>query len=326
MDPCNFTTLVGMDRATKLTVFGYIRQCEKLLISKHRSNVIPSLVIHICIWYYHTESFGACSPCISLNYSRDTGDTATYISGGRGTVFGKFCVQMKEAMTYRWKIQIIGKLCNSMDIGLSSSNDPSAIADNFSCGQFNFGSYSSGGHKHNYQSFFGKPYGKGYGSGDLIEMELNTKQRTLSFYKNYSFQGIAFWHIPLDKYYCLAISLGGEQDTVKLIGFDINKHTAGGSTEIERNKIKKDFYRKLKSIYPTYAKKIVYKILKEKTEREVKHMIAQQHIFLDLAAMYQMEFERAKQRDRTRQRYGRRYETGRRYAVIASRNCPPEEC
>ena len=59
--------------------------------------------------------------------------------------------------------------------------------------RFSFG-YSSDGDKcHNrFAETYGEPYGEPYGAGDLIECELDTNKRTLTYYNNGETQGIAF--------------------------------------------------------------------------------------------------------------------------------------
>lgn len=55
----------------------------------------------------------------------------------------------------------------------------------------------------------GMEYGEAWGEGDVIEMVLDTKQKTLSFFVNGSDQGIAFNNIHLDDSisYHMAISM-----------------------------------------------------------------------------------------------------------------------
>mmetsp|Transcript_23071 Transcript_23071/g.36774 ORF Transcript_23071/g.36774 Transcript_23071/m.36774 type:complete len:314 (-) Transcript_23071:28-969(-) len=275
----SFSKLFCVDEDTKKLVAGYIRKCEHKLLNAPYLHIVPSLVIHHVIWYYHMESFAVCGPSLSINKRKQR---IVCMNGVRGTAYGSICISTQHPVIYRWSIKILSKLSSSMDMGLSICNDPT-LSDNFSCGRYNYGSYNSAGRKHNYlNSFFGEAYGKPFNKGDHIEMELNATAdtTTLSFYKNHSSQGVAFQHIPKERLYYFAVSLGGRNDAVRLTEFSVcrrprTQRTHWGLTApAQRQVFARKIYKRLKKRCPKQAKQITAMIEKEANLGEMQYMLS----------------------------------------------------
>ena len=61
-------------------------------------------------------------------------------------------------------------------------------------------------------------YGDGFQEGDIIGLELNTKERTIEYYINDKSQGVVFEDVKRKEYY-LGISFGGKDNCLQLIDF-----------------------------------------------------------------------------------------------------------
>ena len=68
-------------------------------------------------------------------------------------------------------------------------------------------------------------YGEKFYKDDLIKMEVNTKEKTIKYYKNDKDLGIAIYNINFKNNikYNLAISMDFKSDCVKLINFKVEK-------------------------------------------------------------------------------------------------------
>ena len=219
---------VKSDR-TKLLIHGFMNIMQTQLFGDKNNNPyynISTLIINICIWFYHeVDRFFICGPYLKIN---EKGDAVTCVDERRRcSVFGTIGIDLNKTnnMIYRWNLKITKFAIDGrypLYIGIAStrfapgkkfsffsmtepdiyfaiendaetsSNSSVAVANNSSLQEF--------------------------GEGDLIKLELNTKDQNLSFYVNDINQGILYSNIDKMEYF-LALSFRNEGDCVVITDF-----------------------------------------------------------------------------------------------------------
>ena len=214
---------IKSDRS-KLLIHGYIKAMQIELFSNNIDNPyynIPTLVINICIWFYHqTDFFSMSGSALKIN---ETGDTVTCVSDHRHSAFGNIEIDFNEInnMIYRWDLEIL-KFEDPwlMDIGIASDRtkylngdfcflqDPEAYFEIDNDGDI-------GSNTRTISYIYCE---HGFFTGDIVGIELDTKNMNISFYINGLNLGIAFTEIPKKKYY-LAVTFRSVTNSVKIVEF-----------------------------------------------------------------------------------------------------------
>eukprot|EP01083_Nonionella_stella_P044544 119905_1 len=144
------------------------------------------------------------------------------------SVFGSTCIKANTDDIYRWKFKIVNGGNGLLVIGIVAMsaaidrndlvNEPFYKSDAFANYGYNvFNGYTMS------QSVYTK-YGAKAKTNDIVQMELNMKQKVLTFYVNDKSQGIAFQHIPKNDAirYQMAVSLQQDQNAIALLDFTIS--------------------------------------------------------------------------------------------------------
>ena len=215
----------NIDQVTKDIVFGYIRQCEiNLLPNNNTFFNISSLIKFICIIYYwRQEYFTSHGSCSKLNDEKDIVTNTEYKTN---TVYGNININNKISCIYLWTFKIINWWIptGQIFIGIDSSNKK-FIEKNFTS-HYNhknpvYYAFDSDGYKISTDDQWAdNEYGKQCKSGDIVKMEVNILNKTITFYINDKCYGIAYKNIDFEnKTYNMAVSMHGSTDSVQLIAF-----------------------------------------------------------------------------------------------------------
>ena len=211
---------------TKLLIYGFMNMMQTQLFGDQNNNPyynIPTVIINICIWFYHEiDIFSICGPCLKINAK---GDAVTCINNkSRCSVFGLIGIDLNKTndTIYRWNLKITkfnGKFC--LLIGLVSTRSVKYAKRAFDHIDkpdiyFTVDNYADT-YCNSSVAVAKNPYWI-FREGDVIGMELNTKDRRLSFYVNDINRGIEFSNIDRLVYF-LAVSVGGTGDCVVITDF-----------------------------------------------------------------------------------------------------------
>ena len=207
-----------VDQKTKDIVIGFIKIIENEL---SYGTIIPSLVITTCILFYHfPEFFTVYGDDITVN------DTSTIItlttsrfihqaSFGNVKITGNNCI-------YSWTIQCLEQNGYASFIGIDASNK--SLINNFVPERrpelINYYAMDSRGNIHTHshqqsQGHFRRRYEIRYCSGfdidDTIKMNVDTINKTIEYYVNDEYQGVAFKNIEIENpeiEYYLVVHMG----------------------------------------------------------------------------------------------------------------------
>ena len=197
-----------VDQNTKDLVIRFIKEMQA---QKDGLPIIPSLVISICILFYHLkEYFTICGDYMKIDVdgrkvSSQHIDSSTWKSN---TVYGNVAMNNKTHCIYTWTINTIKQNKYVITIGLDSSNKKfinDEMTHRMSTQVENSKYYciSSNGMKYSHYDTQGSRAGIKYGKmwysfEPVIKMKLNTKECTSEFYVDDESQGIAFEDIKFD--------------------------------------------------------------------------------------------------------------------------------
>eukprot|EP01084_Bolivina_argentea_P297262 512103_1 len=221
-----------IDDKTKNIVYGYIRRYRKLLPNDIIYYDIPSLVQHLCISYYWTpkEYFTYHGIHMSVNTARNVATMNKEGYNPEGvTVYGNIDID-DSLLIYKWSFKIIHDDDSAMSIGIDSSNKPEKFCNNtFVFENSNdFYAIRNNGWKYSFliaNEEESEPY-SGWTQGDTVKMELNTMQKTLGYYVNDKYHGIAFDNIDCkNKTYKMAVCMSNwsynAEGELELIAFEV---------------------------------------------------------------------------------------------------------
>ena len=166
-------------------------------------------------------------------YFRISGDNIAIINDcrtikkfrkGIHTAYGKYIIKSNTDDIYKWRFKIEKAGNGILSIGIASKimlylNEPYYQYDEFENYSYNiFNGYSIT------QNIF-QQYALSSKTGDIVDMELDMDECTLSYYINNEFQGCAFDEIIKDNHtkYQMAVSLQENYDEITLIDFQIIK-------------------------------------------------------------------------------------------------------
>ena len=237
----NFDKIKDIDDYTKSIVYGYIHISQSLLPHKQNAYyIIPPLVKYlITIYYYHPEFFTKHPSHIHLNEKNDIVELIENDDSPPASIYGNIKIHKnlycnKFIWTFKVSDAVRGVIL-AFGIDASSKKVVDLLFDNVLTTDAPFYSYESyyhgdtttgrnfydinsgtiGHKKEKYGVCFTKE-----GTINEVQMEFDTKNRTLRYSVNGQDQGIAFNDILLDnnEEYTLAISMD-DAVTVQLMNF-----------------------------------------------------------------------------------------------------------
>ena len=215
MATVSFDRLKLVDQRTKDLVEGFIKKAS------HDID-IPSSIVSVCIlFYYLGEFFSTCGDAMKID------DNKTILKAcplARNTGYGNIRINNEYNCIYSWTLKLVALDIYNTWIGIDASNKEYSHR-NFSLAAKHYYAIDVRGSKKSRisgQSSTRVNYGKRMKEGDIVKMDINTKDRTMSFWINDEYQGIAFEDVAFDgvEYY-LAISLFKQncEHWVKLLDF-----------------------------------------------------------------------------------------------------------
>ena len=206
--------LSKIDKKTKYSVYGWIRQVEQELRLSH----IPLMVSSICILYYvEDEIFNQISDTvkISKNGKCITKSKGTDSSWGN-TNYGAIKIASNSQDVYRWEMKFTSTNSLEIIIGITNTTDPNKRFNN-SINQIGYALCQDGDvydgkewHIEHYRPTHNK-----------IRMELDLKNGKLSFFGDDSEYGIVIQNIQNseDITYRMFVSMYNENEAVEIINF-----------------------------------------------------------------------------------------------------------
>ena len=233
---CIMNKINCVSERDRCLISGFVKNCQSLFPKNNPYFIIPSLVIYVILYFYsELEEFDDHPTGIVL-----TGDNkiATTATPHWSSLYGKNIYQRNKRLIYHWTFKIVdGPLVGDILIGIHSYDTFGKILD---------GDFTSSSRHEMAKSLYWAiccngmiysntndnefKYGGKYGEnarwrlGDEIEMILDMKQKTLTFYVNDRDQGIAFDDITCDNYIhtYMAVSMGSIRTVVQLISFNMS--------------------------------------------------------------------------------------------------------
>eukprot|EP01084_Bolivina_argentea_P061363 112134_1 len=210
MSTCSFTNLNNIDHKEQLIVFGYIHQAQTVLHSDSPIHIIPSLVTHVVLYYYHIpecfEHFASGLQCISMSDDRmifsKTKESILL------TFYGSSVISSQSKSIHEWKFEIIDcreNICIGIDEAIYKFKDSDFAGQSKTA---NYAYYSGGAKYWNCYLEY-TPYGQSFRAGDIVTMILNLNEGCLIFAVNNEDQGVCFDNIIIgDRLsYCMAVSV-----------------------------------------------------------------------------------------------------------------------
>eukprot|EP01084_Bolivina_argentea_P260304 439546_1 len=219
----NTHNLDKVDENSIHLVFGYIRMHESNFFENYKSVYynIPTLVNHLCIFYYYIqECFSKHGSSIILN---SRGDIATlndkynnsdeYYLGEWQSVYGLIDITNKKYKMCKWYIKILkfNPLVDCIHIGIDSSCKKHLDIGFYGASNKSYNyAYRSNGYVYKMEDSYGTKIGNGFQDGDVLIMEFNLVNKTLGMCVNHRNEGIFFKDIIMNNTtYNLAICLEG---------------------------------------------------------------------------------------------------------------------
>ena len=219
-----------IDQRTKDVTFGFIRESTKSI----KYTTIPMMINYICLLYYYVvfDKFIRCGKSIKIESSNSKNNniaTSTpSVSSHYGSIHGNVIINPRRnpQVIATWTIKVNTSHCA---IGIHSAYGTNSIS--FGSKYINYGWKGDGtimepnaGGWSSGKGWFGYD---GFGSGDVIKIELNIAKKQLKFYKNDEETDFEIGHIDLRKNYHLMVELGRKQrfettyPSLEIIDFDM---------------------------------------------------------------------------------------------------------
>ena len=222
----SFEIVKTIDQSTKDIVSGFIRDTQ-LLSTNNSYFIIPSLVHHWCLlYYYFPEFFTASCDRIELNESK-TIATCIKADDGQG-IFGNVIIDESSInMIYVWKIRVIRLKDVEFDveIGITDKNKYKLIDEDAGTHYYfapdgtirRLKDFGDDGRRMTWYERIGSDT---YTDGDIIELELNVANRTLSCGVNgKASMDISDIEFDNGAQYRLTILMPSKYDKVELLHF-----------------------------------------------------------------------------------------------------------
>ena len=215
--------LNDVSQSTRDTVFGYIRKHQKLL---DEDKIIAPLIYNLCLLFFYIKEYWAAYDKVLFKVNQQK-DTFTNMGNGKGTVYGNICIDSQIECIYKWKFKIlVNTETYGIYFGIDSSNKK-FLDDDFSyfradnqskCYSYGDGTVYTSGKLTKY----GDETLDGFLNVETVQIELNTKDRTIKYIVDDIDQGIAFKNIDITLKYHIAITTYYEDTSIKILSFEQN--------------------------------------------------------------------------------------------------------
>ena len=190
---------LDIDKYSEFIVYRFLKQVQELLAT-NSFWTIPEPIQHLCLlFYYVIPNDEFINYHQAMSYDRDQ-NILQHIGSGAYTSYGHIEIHENDPFVYRWTFQILllyathfsteGNLC--IGIISNSTNIDTEMhckenQDNKSCKYYGFQSNGTGC-DHEYDNSF--MFGNRMSIDNLIMMEFNVPNKSLSFFINDQFQGV----------------------------------------------------------------------------------------------------------------------------------------
>ena len=204
------------DPSVELFISGFIRK------QKYQKRIPEELTLLILAFYFEREQFGTHSDYFSVEgIKRDiiiSEDEEDCYHIGYGTVI--IDMTKETNIIYEWTLKIV-QLSDAAAIGICTLYDAldtylfvKGVFSESSC----YGLHCDGS-KHAPHERLRDDTGLDYGTGDIIILKLNTKDKSVSFEKSDQDQVVLFEDIDIRDDYHIAVCLGSFEDSMQILGF-----------------------------------------------------------------------------------------------------------
>ena len=211
-----------IDKRTKSTVNGLVREMEKELKLNH----IPNMINSMCILFFRDdEIFDIIGRDVKVSENKKI---ITKLQGHwQNNTYGIMEIPSMSNIIYTWTLKIHHLELNSghIMIGISSVQSPSTYFEIESNG-IHYVYHGEG--KIYYVGYSPKwvnddwcSYGDGCVENDIFSVELDLKSKQIKFFINGEDQGVAYTNIDKDDNvkYRLMVSMAGKDDCVEILNF-----------------------------------------------------------------------------------------------------------
>ena len=188
------------------TVYGFMKEAQSLLPNENNPYYnIPELVVSVCLNFYNNPEYFTSFTDINDKEQKTYAKYHEVSSTGYQTHYGAVNITNEVNYEYIWTLELL-KNNGLIAIGIDSSNKGYNKLDFHDCE--NMYKYYAiefvGTHTGELYSHTQEYTHEGYSrnsleAGDIIEMRLNMKDRTLQYYINSKHQKIYFSDIQFDK-------------------------------------------------------------------------------------------------------------------------------
>ena len=218
----NFNGTKYVSKDSHFLVFGFIRE-HQLLVS---DLIIPSPIYLLCLMYYYLQNyFGIHSSRIQV--TGDQNETITSKESKDSCAYGYHWIHSmsNKLITYKIKINHGFNAYQDSDIGISASD--TFIDEDFASSTNIYYAFDADGDKWSvvddvsFCQIYDEEFDDGYKAGDIVTMQLDLFNSTISFYVNDRFKGIAFDDIKKGENirYKLAVMLAKSGDSCTIIEY-----------------------------------------------------------------------------------------------------------
>lgn len=234
------------ERKDELSVFGYLRQQELLLL---QGTLVPPPIYHLCLIYYHIREFWAAydEEAFQVNEEQNTMTNCLqyHLVGIEKAmrlcklIWGNVQTGVSFQGIYKWKLKIIGYDAfpeSQLYIGFDASADFKehlrAAPDAYDVRHGVHPSeetprkylFSAAGCKASWDTEETDEYGDifaktGFRPDDVIEIELNTVAKTIRLSVNEQHQGTAFENVDVSVTYRLMVYANWNDTSVQIVDF-----------------------------------------------------------------------------------------------------------
>ena len=203
-------------------VYGYIRKHSTNFKINTPSDITKYCILYGFMWLEYFIKHDERRIILTNNYQQITRIGDNYGTTHSST-YGNWNIPSKSKYIYHFSFLIINKIGNELTNTISIGIDESTRSWSNSCfamenEKINY-SYSSAGAK--FSNGSGREYGESFATNDIIEMELNleSKKKTLTFYKNGKNLGYAFKNVKSKNVlqYSLVVYLKWFGESVELL-------------------------------------------------------------------------------------------------------------
>lgn len=217
-----FKLLRKIDQRTKYSVYGWIRDKEKIL----KLGNVPSMIKSICILYFRKEEiFDVISyKGIQLSENGKSITAKSDIDGPDNNNYGAMEIESESNTFYKWEFKVTGNKCDWIGFGISSKQIPNDFHEkDFKCIYYiirnDAGKLRRSSHRR--RSCYDSYSDTSFKTGDLISLHLNLKKRKMELMVNGKQRGIAFTNIETsqDIAYRMFVSLNKSDVTVEIMDF-----------------------------------------------------------------------------------------------------------